>query len=57
MPTFAKKEQEERSLTYIPDSFRKIIVTGDNFGPQLNENGILSIGIRKFLLNPNSLSE
>ncbi len=57
MPTFAKKEQEERSLTHIPDSFRKIIITGDNFGPQLNENGILSIGIRKFLLNPNSLSE
>ena len=57
MPTFSKKEQEERSLTHIPDSFRKIIVTGDNFGPQLNENGILSIGIRKFLLNPNSLSE
>ncbi len=55
MPTFAKKEQEERSLLNIPDAFRKIIVSGDNFGPHLNEHGILSVGIRKFLLDPNSL--
>ena len=55
MPTAEKRAQEERPLASIPDMFRKIIVTGDNFGPRLNDRGIMTMGIRKFLLDANSL--
>ncbi len=55
MPTAEKREQEERPFAHIPDTFRKIIVTGDNFGPRLNDRGIMTMGIRKFLLDANSL--
>lgn len=56
MPTLEKEEQEQRSLTKIDDSFKKIIITG-GFTPQhYNDNGILIINIYDFLLNPNSLT-
>ena len=55
MPTAEKRNQEERPFAHIPDTFRKIIVTGDNFGPRLNDHGIMAMGIRKFLLDANSL--
>ncbi len=50
-----KVEQEQRPLRNIPDSFRKIIVVRDNIVPVRNEQGILTIGIRQFLLDENSL--
>ncbi len=37
------------------DSFKKIIVTGNDIKPRRNENGIVTMGILDFLLNPNSL--
>lgn len=55
MPTQEKEEQEQRSLTKVDDSFKKIIITG-GFAPlHYNEKGILIMNIYDFLLNSNSL--
>lgn len=55
MPTDEKRKQEERSLNAIGDSFKKIIVVKDNIKPRRNEMGIVTMGIRRFLLSENSL--
>lgn len=55
MPTDEKRMQEERPLNAIGDSFKKIIVVKDNVKPRRNEMGIVTMGIRRFLLNENSL--
>lgn len=55
MPTKEKQMQEERPLLSIKDSFKKIIVIKDNIMPQHDENGITKIGLKDFLLDPNSL--
>lgn len=52
----AKKEQEEKSLKEIDDSFKKIIITYDSAKPYYDENGFLTIGLIDFLLDENSLS-
>ena len=56
MPTQEKREQEERPLNAIGDSFKKIIVVRDNIQARRNELGIVITGIRNFLLNENSLN-
>ena len=50
-----KREQEERSLIKVNDSFKKIIVVRDDIKPYRDDNGILTIGLFDFLLEPNSL--
>lgn len=55
MPTDEKRMQEERPLNAIGDSFKKIIVVKDNIKPRRNEMGIVTMGIRRFLLSENSL--
>lgn len=55
MPVSQKREQEQRSLLSIPDSFKKIIVVADNIRVRRDENGIMTIGLRNFLLDENSL--
>lgn len=50
-----KREQEERSLVKVGDSFKKIIVVRDDIKPYRDENGILTVGLFDFLLEPNSL--
>ena len=55
LPTADKENQERRGLLTIPDSFRKIIVTGDNIKVRRDDNGITMIGLRNFLLDENSL--
>ena len=51
-----KQEQEERPLNAIGDSFKKIIVVKDNIKVRRNDMGIVTIGIRNFLLDENSLN-
>ena len=51
-----KQAQEERPLMAIGDSFKKIIIVRDNIKVRRNELGIMTIGIRNFLLDENSLS-
>lgn len=55
MPTDAKERQESASLININDSFKKIIVVKENIKPKRNAQGILTIGLMDFLLNPHSL--
>ena len=55
MNTWDKQEQEERPLNAIGDSFKKIIVVRDNIKLRRNDMGIVTIGIRNFLLDENSL--
>jgi predicted AAA+ superfamily ATPase len=50
-----KRMQEEASLVNIDDSFKKIIVVGEDTPVLRNEAGITTIGIYDFLLNENSL--
>lgn len=55
IPDQAKMEQEQHSLIYTGDFFKKIIVVKDVIKPWHNENGILIVGIQDFLLDSNSL--
>ena len=55
IPDEEKREQEIRVFSKIDDSFRKIIVTGDDIYPYTDDKGVLNIGIRQFLLDENSL--
>ena len=56
MNSQGKQEQEERPLNAIGDSFKKIIVVRDNIKVRRNDMGIVTIGIRNFLLDENSLN-
>lgn len=51
LPTDEKKEQEERPLLNINDSFKKIIITDENIKRKTDEKGILTIGLLDFLLD------
>ena len=51
LSTDEKKEQEERPLLNINDSFKKIIITGENIKRKTDEKGILTIGLLDFLLD------
>ena len=55
MPDEEKVKQEEASLRNIDDSFKKIIIVGEDIPILRNEAGITTIGIYDFLLNENSL--
>lgn len=56
MNSQGKREQEERPLNAIDDSFKKIIVVRNNIKLRRNDRGIVTMGIRGFLLDENSLS-
>lgn len=55
LPEEIKRAQEIRPFTRINDSFKKIVVTKDIVPTHYDENGILTINIYDFLLEPNSL--
>ena len=55
LPDKEKEDQEQRSLINIKDSFKKIIIVKDSIIPRYNDNGILIIGLKDFLLKSNSL--
>jgi predicted AAA+ superfamily ATPase len=50
-----KEAQETFSLRNIKDSFKKIVVVRDNIRPRRDESGILTIGIRQFLMDENAM--
>ena len=55
IPDEDKMKQETKSFDKTNDSFKKIIVVGKSMKPRRNEKGYLLIGVKEFLLNPNSL--
>ncbi|MDR0508395.1 MAG: ATP-binding protein [Candidatus Methanoplasma sp.] len=56
-PSGEKREQELRPFTKVSDSFRKILIVSDDVRPWMDDNGIITIGIRQFLLDENSLDK
>lgn len=50
-----KRQNEQASLTKVNDSFKKIIITGEESLVHRNEQGITTMSIYDFLLNPNAL--
>lgn len=50
-----KREQEERPLINIADSFRKIIIVKNNIKKWKDDNGVLLLGLKEFLLDPESI--
>lgn len=55
LPTLEKRQQEERPLMNIADGFKKIIIVGGAKQPSYDENGVLIMGIKEFLLNEDAL--
>lgn len=56
MPDDTKRSQELRPLRHINDSFKKIVITSHTPTPFYDADGILTMSIFDFLLNPDSLS-
>lgn len=50
-----KRLQEERPLLRVNDSFKKVIVVRDNIILRRDENGLVTMGLKQFLLDENSL--
>lgn len=55
MPTEEKRAQERRPLLSVNDSFKKVIVTGADTMLSRDDHGIVTMGLRDFLLNDDSL--
>ncbi len=55
IPDREKMNQEKKSLIHTGDFFKKIIIVRDDIKLWRNEDGITVIGLKEFLLNPNSL--
>lgn len=55
IPDMEKREQEIRPFKKIDDSFKKIVITKDVVPAHYDENGILTINIYDFLLDPSSI--
>lgn len=55
MPNEEKVNQEERPLLKVNDAFKKIIIVKDYIKRIRNENGIITMSIFDFLLDPDSL--
>lgn len=55
IPDEAKREQETFSLRHTGDFFRKIVVTDGFQSPLAGEDGIVTVGVIPFLLDPGIL--
>ena len=55
IPDNTKYEQETMSFKRVLDSFKKIIIVDKSMKPRYDDNGYMMIGIKEFLLDPDSL--
>ena len=55
LPTDEKREQELASLKKIDDSFRKIVIVGDDIATYTDDNGFVFMGLLQFLKNEDIL--
>ena len=55
MPSEDKEKQEKRSLLSVNDNFRKIIIVDEDIKRKTDEQGINTISLLEFLLDPNSI--
>ena len=51
----AKRQQEVRPFSRIPDSYKKVVVVKDDIIPWYDERGVLYLGIERFLLDDSAL--
>lgn len=57
IPDEQKRQQEEKPLLQIDDSFKKLVIVGQNLKLKRDDKGITTMGIRQFLMNSNSLEQ
>ena len=50
-----KQQQELKPLLGVRDSFKKTVITGEESIVHRNEQGITTMSLYEFLLNPDSL--
>lgn len=55
IPSKEKLDQETKSFDRANDSFKKIIVVERTMKPRRNDKGYVTMGVKEFLLNENSL--
>lgn len=55
LPDEEKRQQEIRPFRKIDDSFKKIVITKDIVPAFYDENGVLTINVYDFLLDPSSI--
>ena len=55
IPDEIKKNQELNPLRKIGDSFRKIVIQGDDIATYTNDEGIIFMGLHQFLMNSDIL--
>ena len=55
IPNDAKWELETRSFDKTGDSFKKIIIGERSMKPRRDDKGYVTMGVKEFLLTPNSL--
>ena len=55
LPDQEKANQEARPLQHIQDSFKKIIVVKEDILLRRDDSGIVTMGLREFLTNENSI--
>ncbi len=55
IPDEEKRKQETASFDMVNDSFKKIILVEKTMKPQRDEKGYVTMGVKEFLLNENSL--
>lgn len=56
IPDKDNMEQETRPFRRAPDSFRRILIVGDDVRPWTDDDGVLIVGIRDFLLDETIMS-
>jgi len=55
IPDEDKRRQETEGFDHIHDSFKKLILVDGTMKPRRDEKGYVTMGVREFLLNPDSL--
>ena len=55
LPTPEKVRQEERPLRNIPDSFKKFVIVKENILTRRDDSGLITMGLKEFLMDENSL--
>ncbi len=57
IPDMEKYQQETESFRRIPDSFKKLIVVEKSMKPRRDESGYVTMGVKEFLLDLQSLDK
>ena len=55
IPNDEKWKQETQSFDRVSDSFKKIVIVERSMKPRRDEKGYVTMGLKEFLLTPNSL--